>query len=530
MSRIKLIVYNSLEEFNQYYEKYKSHEPLFIFNDNDQKLLNDEYRDPVIIDMTNLIKHLKKTQEDLYLVELRLSKLNEDDIVMVDAEYSLTVLKMFRPIFDNELIYINDDFDVEDNNCESDLDDIIDEVSNNDEEIIEETIYAYNEIHLDELLNDENLNVYNVPELLNEADLKDKNPESIYIDLTSAILASDKDDILLFNIENILSKNKKYKKIINENYVDLALDKFKLYFRKSEDIKTHIAHLSDINIQSSKNEEDLNITAKKIIDLNNEEMKSFFKSINEELFGHQRFKDFFKQEIKNYIKFNKIGDKIFSILILGPSGIGKTEVGRIIQKSLNHDKSLSKINFGNYSSQDSLNSLIGSPRGYKDSEIGELVKKINANKTGVILFDEFEKTTESIRNFFLELLEEGKFTDSMGREYDLNGYILIFTSNMTEKEYNSMPPELKSRFNKVFKFKMLNFNEKQEYAKNNAKNLLNSMYGKKVITIEKTKIENMVDQIFNEKVIKAINSKDNLREINRLVKNYVIEFIDQNKY
>ena len=65
----------------------------------------------------------------------------------------------------------------------------------------------------------------------------------------------------------------------------------------------------------------------------------------------------------------------------------------------------------------------------------------------VILIDEFEKASKPVYNFFLQLLEEGKFTDSLGREYDLDKYIIIFTSNMPkEKVGEYLPPELRSRF------------------------------------------------------------------------------------
>lgn len=65
-----------------------------------------------------------------------------------------------------------------------------------------------------------------------------------------------------------------------------------------------------------------------------------------------------------------------------------------------------------------------------------LSDKVKKSKVGIVLCDEFEKTTRPVSSFFLELLEEGKFTDSMAREYDLDGYILVFTSNLqNEVEY-----------------------------------------------------------------------------------------------
>lgn len=71
--------------------------------------------------------------------------------------------------------------------------------------------------------------------------------------------------------------------------------------------------------------------------------------------------------------------------------MGKSEFASMLKNQLKPNTSLVKINFGNYSSQDALNSLIGSPRGYIGSEEGELSSKIIKSRAGVILCDEFEK-------------------------------------------------------------------------------------------------------------------------------------------
>ena len=129
------------------------------------------------------------------------------------------------------------------------------------------------------------------------------------------------------------------------------------------------------------------------------------------------------------------------------SGVGKTETARVLSDLLAPGQPLPKINFGNYSSKDSLNSLIGSPRGYIGSEEGELSLKIEASESGVILIDEFEKANPAVWNFFLDLLESGHFTDPQGAMHDLDGYTIVFTSNAPKEEVRGkFPPELLSRF------------------------------------------------------------------------------------
>lgn len=132
------------------------------------------------------------------------------------------------------------------------------------------------------------------------------------------------------------------------------------------------------------------------------------------------------------------------------SGIGKTEFAKIVSEKMFPQEELIKINFGIYSIEGVLNSLIGSPLGYVGSEEGgELINKIKKSKSKVILIDEFEKATSSVYNFFYELLEDGIFTDRHGEKHDLNGYIIVFTSNMSQKMYQShIPDSLKSRFDR----------------------------------------------------------------------------------
>ena len=154
------------------------------------------------------------------------------------------------------------------------------------------------------------------------------------------------------------------------------------------------------------------------------------------------------------------------------SGVGKTETARILSDLLAPGQPLPKINFGNYSSKDSLNSLIGSPRGYIGSEEGELALKIEASESGVILIDEFEKADPAVWNFFLDLLESGHFTDSQGVMHDLNGYAIVFTSNAPREEVREkFPPELLSRFSLKARLAPLSTEDKQAFVRRYIENV-----------------------------------------------------------
>lgn len=123
----------------------------------------------------------------------------------------------------------------------------------------------------------------------------------------------------------------------------------------------------------------------------------------------------------------------------GESGVGKTEVARSIFNCLDGEKKLAKINFGNYSSEFSLSSLIGASRGYRDSEDGEIFMKVRDTDVGVLLIDEFEKSNATLFNYFLNVLETGIIEGSLSQQIDLNGFIvillLIYQKKILRKEY-----------------------------------------------------------------------------------------------
>ena len=176
------------------------------------------------------------------------------------------------------------------------------------------------------------------------------------------------------------------------------------------------------------------------ITMSNENLKELGKSLQKDLIGHDRFKEDFLEKIKNFPILYKLDEmKIFSLLINGNPGVGKTEVARILHKSLYPDSKMIKINLGNYKTLGALNSLIGSPIGFIGSERGgELSNKIRNSDSKIILIDELEKADTDIFNFFYELLEDGKFTDLVGNEYNLNGYLIIFTTNLSKDNYKNV--------------------------------------------------------------------------------------------
>ena len=141
--------------------------------------------------------------------------------------------------------------------------------------------------------------------------------------------------------------------------------------------------------------------------------------------------------VSDTIRRNKAGlsdenKPLGSFLFLGPTGVGKTELAKTLSDFLfNDEKSLTRIDMSEYMEKFSVSRLIGAPPGYVGyDEGGQLTEAVRRRPYSVVLFDEIEKAHPDVFNVLLQVLDDGRLTDSQGRIVDFKNTIIIMTSNI----------------------------------------------------------------------------------------------------
>ena len=148
---------------------------------------------------------------------------------------------------------------------------------------------------------------------------------------------------------------------------------------------------------------------------------------------------------------------IGSFIFLGPTGVGKTEVARTLAYQLFDDeKHMVRIDMSEYMEKFSVSRLIGSPPGYVGyEEGGQLTEAVRRNPYSIVLFDEIEKAHPEVLNLLLQILDDGRITDSNGRTVDFKNTIIIMTSNLGSEyildgDTSKVMDEVRSHFRPEF--------------------------------------------------------------------------------
>ena len=175
------------------------------------------------------------------------------------------------------------------------------------------------------------------------------------------------------------------------------------------------------------------IPVKKITQDENQKLKHLEEELHKRVIGQNEA----VEAVSKAIRRGRVGLKdpkrpIGSFLFLGPTGVGKTELSKALAQSLFGDENaMIRIDMSEYMEPHSVSKLIGSPPGYVGfDDGGQLTEKIRRKPYAVILFDEIEKAHPDVMNMLLQILEDGRLTDSQGRTVNFKDTVIIMTSNL----------------------------------------------------------------------------------------------------
>ncbi|MBQ2946472.1 MAG: ATP-dependent Clp protease ATP-binding subunit [Bacilli bacterium] len=323
-------------------------------------------------------------------------------------------------------------------------------------------------------------------------------------------------------------KEKENKLMSKINKLELEITKEKINIVTKEDVIKVVSRKSNVPIFELK-------------EIDKKDIINFEKNLKENIIGNKKNID---ELIKIYKKL-KLGFKddnmCYSMLFVGPSGVGKTELAKLFSQKISN--SVIRIDMSEYSESHTISKLIGSPAGYVGYDDNKnILEGVKDNPFSVIIVDELEKAHPNIINLFYQILDEGKLKDSKGEDIYFNNCMVIMTSNIGFNNNgigfnnkNKISNELKetfsipfiNRIDNVLTFDHLTYDNIKKIVEEQIKKLKNK-YKKKDI---KLKINNtVIDEIIDKSNYKEYGA----RKISKIIKNdlemLIINYILDNEY
>ncbi|WP_338984143.1 ATP-dependent Clp protease ATP-binding subunit [Spiroplasma endosymbiont of Othius punctulatus] len=246
--------------------------------------------------------------------------------------------------------------------------------------------------------------------------------------------------------------------------------------------------------------------------------------------------------IRSTSKIKDPSRPIGSFLFLGPTGVGKTEVAKTLARLLFADeKKMVRIDMSEYMEKHSVSKLIGSPPGYVGHEQGgQLTEQVRRNPYSIVLVDEIEKAHKDVLNLFLQILDDGVITDSLGKTVNFKNTIIIMTSNigseyllntnensLNEKQLEqillqNLRPEFINRIDNIVTFNSLSKSVVKEIISNRLNELVERI--NKETDLNMTYSNSVVEKILDE----SYDINFGARPIKRYIEKHIETFIARN--
>ena len=288
------------------------------------------------------------------------------------------------------------------------------------------------------------------------------------------------------------------------------------------------------------------IPLEKISESENERLKNLENELHKRIVGQIEA----VTAVSKAIRRSRVGLKdpkrpIGSFLFLGPTGVGKTELTKAISESLfGDDNSMIRIDMSEFMESHSVSKLIGSPPGYVGyDEAGGLTEKVRRKQYSVILFDEIEKAHPDVMNILLQILDDGRLTDSQGRIINFKNTVIIMTSNIgarriTEKktlgfgnssedeEYENIKRDVMQEVKQVLKPEFINRIDEiivfHKLTEEDISNIVDIMLNEVVQKMKNKNISIQIDNSAKELVTKkGTNTNFGARPLRRTIQNLI---------
>jgi len=258
------------------------------------------------------------------------------------------------------------------------------------------------------------------------------------LDVPKHILVLEDELELLKNKKNDAVKNQKYEAAANfrdkEKIIEVKLNNSQLKWE--EECKKNKEIVSEENIADVVSMM-TGIPLNKLKQTESNKLSSLIELVKENIIGQDKA----IEKVVRSIQRNRAGLKdpkkpIGSFIFLGQTGVGKTQLAKILAKELfDSEDSLIRVDMSEYMEKFAVSRLIGAPPGYVGYEDGgQLTEKIRRKPYSVVLLDEIEKAHPDIFNMLLQVLDDGFLTDSLGRKIDFTNCVIIMTSNVGVKK------------------------------------------------------------------------------------------------